>query len=447
MLKIRDKNDLEKENISLENITKEFDSNKNDLEKLKKNIEKEILEINKDHERVLNEIIKTYEIKHQKLIKEELDLKNRLNEEVTTIKNNMELNLSKINNILTNYEKIKKTNIYYYRIKEEQIITKLNYISDINKTQKEMKELFNHLMQNYKISYDGYNIKYDQYYFNGIPIPKNINFSNIRKNSFKILWNIDINNATIPSLDNNQIRYQIIIRKERGRFIPVYEGKNNFCTINNLEQDTKYEIKICTIYQNMKSDYTKIFQIETNGLNSKILSSTPRKKEFINKIMEWTGFKFNKMKLLYRGTKDGMTSFDFHNRCDNKGNTICLFMNNRENIFGGYSPIPWTKNGGEKISNECFLFSLSNIYNTEPIKFPYLKERSVFLSEDYGPVFGYGADLFCKNNFFENNSNGTRFPYSYKDTYGKGKSIFTGDCNNDNTFFILKEIEVFELFN
>ena len=74
-MKIRDKNDLEKENISLENITKEFDSNKNDLEKLKKNIEKEILEINKDHERVLNEIIKTYEIKHQKLIKEELDLK------------------------------------------------------------------------------------------------------------------------------------------------------------------------------------------------------------------------------------------------------------------------------------------------------------------------------------------------------------------------------------
>ena len=67
---------------------------------------------------------------------------------------------------------------------------------------------------------------------------KNINFSNIRKNSFKILWNIDINNATIPSIDNNQIRYQIIIRKERGRFIPVYEGKNNFCTINNLEQDT-----------------------------------------------------------------------------------------------------------------------------------------------------------------------------------------------------------------
>ena len=163
-MKIRDKNDLEKENISLENITKEFDSNKNDLEKLKKNIEKEILEINKDHERVLNQIIKTYEIKHQKLIKEELDLKNRLNEAVTNIKNNMELNLSKINEVLTTYEKIKKTNIYYYRIKEEQIITKLNYISDINKTQKEMKELFNHLMQNYKISYDGYNIKYDKKY-------------------------------------------------------------------------------------------------------------------------------------------------------------------------------------------------------------------------------------------------------------------------------------------
>ena len=91
------------------------------------------------------------------------------------------------------------------------------------------------------------------------------------------------------------------------------------------------------------------------------------------------------------------------------------------------------------MSNDCFLFSLINIYNTEPIKFPYIKDRSVFNNEDYGP------DLFCYNNFYENNSNGTRFPYSYKDIFGKGKSIFTGYFNNDNTYFILKELEVFEL--
>ena len=180
-------------------------------------------------------------------------------------------------------------------------------------------------------------IKYDQYYFNRIPIPKNINFSDIKKNSFKISWNVD-NNIKSMNIDNKDIRYKIIIRKEKGRFIPIYEGKNNYCIINNLPEDTKYEIRICSICNNMMSDYSKIYQIETNGLNSKILSITGRKKEFINKILEWTGF--NKMKLLYRGTKDGMNSLNFHNRCDNKGNTICLFLNDKNNIFGAYSSIP-----------------------------------------------------------------------------------------------------------
>ena len=33
------------------------------------------------------------------------------------------------------------------------------------------------------------------------------------------------------------------------------------------------------------------------------------------------------MKLLYRGTKDGTTSLKFHEKCDNKGPTICLYKN------------------------------------------------------------------------------------------------------------------------
>ena len=36
----------------------------------------------------------------------------------------------------------------------------------------------------------------------------------------------------------------------------------------------------------------------------------------------------------------------------------------------------------------------------------------------------------------------TSFPYTYKDTLGKGKSIFTGDFNNKTDYFKIKEIEV-----
>ena len=35
------------------------------------------------------------------------------------------------------------------------------------------------------------------------------------------------------------------------------------------------------------------------------------------------------MELLYRGSRDGTTSNIFHNKCDNKGPTICLYKNEK----------------------------------------------------------------------------------------------------------------------
>ena len=36
------------------------------------------------------------------------------------------------------------------------------------------------------------------------------------------------------------------------------------------------------------------------------------------------------MKLLYRGTRDGMEGNYFHNKCNNEGPTISLFKNEKE---------------------------------------------------------------------------------------------------------------------
>ena len=46
----------------------------------------------------------------------------------------------------------------------------------------------------------------------------------------------------------------------------------------------------------------------------------------------------------------------------------------KNNIFGGYSSIPWQNNGGDKTSNDCFLFTLTNIYLNLP-NFHMLKEE------------------------------------------------------------------------
>jgi len=302
-----------------------------------------------------------------------------------------------------------------------------------------MKLYFEQPMKNIKIIFNEKESKiiYNEYYFNGIsmPIPKDITFSDIELDSFKISWKID----DIKNIDNREIKYKVEIRKENEKFKLSYEGNNNNCIINNLDSNTYYEIRICSFYNNIISDWSEIYKIKTD-IDSIILKNNEKKKEYINKIIEWSGYK--SMELIYRGTRDGMTSKDFHNKWDNKGKTICLFLNDKDNIFGGYSSIPWTSNIGRKTANDCFLFTLTNIYNTEPTKFPYIKGGSIYHGTDYGPWFGYGDDLGFYTTFSDN-SNFSNFPSSYQDIIGKRFSIFTGDINNKN--FKLKELEIFKL--
>ena len=152
------------------------------------------------------------------------------------------------------------------------------------------------------------------------------------------------------------------------------------------------------------------------------------------------------MKLLYRGTRDGMTSNAFHNKCNNISPTLCLFKCTKGYIFGGYAATSWTNNNeGYKSASSSFIFTLSNIHNTSPTKFQNTDTRySIHDYSTYGPSFGGGHDIGI---FINNSYNYSGFPHSYQDTLGKGKSIFTGDLNNNNNKFKLKEIEVFKVFN
>ena len=246
------------------------------------------------------------------------------------------------------------------------------------------------------------------------------------------------------NIDKKQIKYQVEMKKEKEKFIQVYEGNDNNCSIKDLDSFTNYEIRICSVYNNIKGNYSQIYKIKID-FDSIILNINEKGNEYLNKIFEWCGAK--SMHLLYRGTRDGMTSNNFHNKCDNKGKTLCLFLNNKGNIFGGYSSIPWANSGGDKTANDCFLFTLTNIYNTEPTKFPYEKSRSVYHDSSKGPYFGGGGDLCFYNDFSASNGCGSNFPYSYKDVLGKGKSIFTGNNDNNYNCYTLKELEVFELSN
>ena len=200
---------LKEENISFEITTKEFNENNEKINNLKEKIEKEIININNSYDFVYNNIIKSFETKHEKLYKEEKDLIEKLQNEVTKVKEKLEIFLSECNNFIKIGEKINKGVKKLENNKEKNILKNLNYISVINKNQKKMNLFIFQLMKNIKINFEeeNANIKFEEYYFNGIPSPENIEIKNITSSSFEITWNIVETN--IIDVDKNKINFRV----------------------------------------------------------------------------------------------------------------------------------------------------------------------------------------------------------------------------------------------
>ena len=432
---------LKKENITIESSIEEFNELTNKITDLKNKIENEINKINNLYDKTINDLTQSFLIKHEKLIKEENEIKETLQNKVTTVKEQLENYLSLSNNNIKIFEKIDKG---IKRLEKEDInmIKKLSYVSKINKTKKEMKNIFQQLMYGLNVSYieENNNIKYEDYCFNGIPSPKIIKYKDLT-----IYWEID--NINLLNVDKNQIKFKVEVKKENENFEKIYEGNNTNCSINFLKINTNYEVRICTFYKDLNIFWSPIKKIKIVDidLDSIILKESDRKKEFLNKIYEWT--KFKGTKLLYRGSRDGTLSKNFHEKCDNQGETITLYKNEKGNIFGGYSSISWTSNP-DSLNNApgSFLFTLTNIYNLEPTQFQSNNDKQeVRHCPDYGPSFGGGTDIGIYKDYY-NMGAWTYFPNTYQDILGKGKSIFTGNSNKDKVEFRIKEIEVFKIF-
>ena len=419
---------------------------------LKNKIEKEIEEINQLYDKIDNELTQYFNEKHEKLIQEENDLKEKLQNETTKIKEKLELFLSEANEQIRINEKINK-GVNILKKDEKNFIQTLSYISKINEAEKNMDYLRQELMKNLKIKFnkDKNIIEYEEYYFNGIPSPKEIEFKNIYLDSVDIFWKID--DLNLNDVDKNQIKFKVEMRRENKNknFEKIYEGNKNCCFIKDLKMKKNYEFRICSFYEEIIGIWSKIYKVQTNDfkLDSNIITEKDKKIKFFKKLREWVEFK--RLELLYRGTRDGGDGPNFHIKCDNHGPTILLCKNDKGNIFGGYSSISWMNNGDWKSSPGNFIFTLTNIYNIEPTKFNLKNNnynQAVYHNNNFGPIIGCNDFYFYQNFLNVNSSNcESNFPNAFIDTLGKGKSIFTGDANNSNIYMKIVEIELFKLYN
>jgi len=147
------------------------------------------------------------------------------------------------------------------------------------------------------------------------------------------------------------------------------------------------------------------------------------------------GYKFD-LKLLYRGSVDGMSPQAFHEKCNNKGATItlikCRFNGTpRESILGGFLDQSWNSNESWIGSYEAFLFALGE-HRGNSVKCSISEPHyAAYGSGQWGPVFG---NALCVHNNFKTGAVG---PQSYSNT------IIL--CNGDGmkTTFIVEDVEVF----
>ena len=443
LFEISDEEALKKENFNVEKEMDNYNEISNKMSGLKDTIEKEIEEINKSYDETVESLKNYYQKKYDALLKQESDLKENLQNQVTKTKEQLEIFLSEINENIRISERINKG--INKIIKEKQsMIQLLSYISKINTSKKSMRKLTSELMKTIKFSFEEEKniINYEEIFFNGMPVPKNIEFKEITSTGFKLFWKAD--DIKLKNNHKNQNKYKVELKKKNNdTFKEIYQGNKTFCTVDNLGINTTYEIRICSYNKEFSGEWSEIKEITL--IDSAILSETKKSKEYLDIICNWC--ECEDIELIYRGSKDGMTAKDFHKKCDNQGANFILIKNEKGNIFGGYSSISWTCDDGNKDAPKSFLFTLTNIFNSPPTKFPSNNNgNEVYHLKNYGPIFGKdGFDFNLQSNFLQQNSACSTFPKSFKDVLGKGKAVFTGNESGNN--FSIKEIEVFKILD
>ena len=277
LIEIKSLEQLNKENITLEKELNELNKTSDKMIKLKSKIEEEITKINNTYEDMIKKLENIYQKKIDVIITEKNDLIEKLNFEVTKVKEGLEKNLSDINNEILIKDRINK-GIKKMENKEQNVFQIIAYISKINQDIKKMKNISTKLMKNININYDEIknNITYEDYYFNGWPIPKNIKIENLTSTSAKISWDIDKHNILIK--DNYHINFAIEIKKKGKNFHCVFEGiyGANTYSINNLENNTTYEIRIFTHigqdnYFSFLSESSEIYEFKTPDYSNSII--------------------------------------------------------------------------------------------------------------------------------------------------------------------------------
>jgi len=145
---------------------------------------------------------------------------------------------------------------------------------------------------------------------------------------------------------------------------------------------------------------------------------------------------------IYRASRDGFETANFHAKCDNKPNTLIIIKSANGNVFGGYTKQSWEHINDYKADPKAFIFSLIN-KDKKPLKIKCSDNNAIYCVNQYGPIFGDGNDIFIsdKSNKIRNSQSwlGRSFVHpDYALGSNEAKSFLAG-----SHMFQVSEIEVY----
>ncbi len=205
--------------------------------------------------------------------------------------------------------------------------------------------------------------------------------------------------------------------------------------LNQIEKSSLFGVLKFSIFKTIQ--YSNI-----NSLKSQILEGEQQCSELI-RLCEFS--LDGKWSLLYRGTRDGFDSDDFHSKCDGYTNTLTILKAEQSsNIFGGFTSVEWDSSDEWKSDPNAFLFSLTNNHN-QPLKMkvdPNRHQCAIYCHSSYGPSFGFVFNVANNANTTMDSYCHLGFPYphpQYRYDTNEAKSFLAGSNN-----FQLAEIEVYQ---
>ena len=184
----------------------------------------------------------------------------------------------------------------------------------------------------------------------------------------------------------------------------------------NSDEINKYKVEFPKFKKNVNSDIMKYHELN-------LIETGIKKKQ--NKTIK-------KFTLLFRASRDGYSSSNFHSKCDGKVNTLILVETTNRRRFGGYTECQWDQSGSYKTGPYSFIFSFDN----KKIYYSKNGSNSIYGYSDR-VAFGSGHDIYICNGCNSNNSS-ENMGNSYEND-GK-KYPLTGSNN-----FLVSDYEVYQL--